>query len=211
MTAASRRRPLGTVVDGLMSTAVYSILYIIRGLCEYMHLGYTHGVPPRPGIGLAWARSRRSMSISGLRIFSLSANLWHPDIVRARGPARGHFTKADARTRELGVPWKTMRLHREPGIRRDTNGRIEAYVRAGGQLRFRRFPVPGQSARVNRSTSCTPAPSSPGDDVFGRYREPIMPASRRKRSTCQKRFLDMAPLDDRRPALGRAESGRKPS
>ena len=34
-----------------------------------------------------------------------------------------------------------MRPHREPGIRRDASGRIHAYVRAGGQLRFRRFPV----------------------------------------------------------------------
>ena len=34
-----------------------------------------------------------------------------------------------------------MRPHREPGIRRDPNGRIQAYVRADGQLRFRRFPA----------------------------------------------------------------------
>ena len=34
-----------------------------------------------------------------------------------------------------------MRPHSEPGIRRDANGRIQAYVRADGQLRFRRFPV----------------------------------------------------------------------
>ena len=34
-----------------------------------------------------------------------------------------------------------MRTHREPGIRRDTNGRIQAYVRANGQLRFKRFPA----------------------------------------------------------------------
>ena len=34
-----------------------------------------------------------------------------------------------------------MRPHREPGIRRDARGRIQAYVRAGGQLRFKRFPV----------------------------------------------------------------------
>lgn len=34
-----------------------------------------------------------------------------------------------------------MRPHREPGIRRDPNGRIHAYVRADGQLRFRRFPA----------------------------------------------------------------------
>ena len=34
-----------------------------------------------------------------------------------------------------------MRPHREPGIRRDANGRIQAYVRAGGHLRFRRFPI----------------------------------------------------------------------
>ena len=70
---------------------------------------------------------------------------------------------------------------------------------------------PGLSVRVNRSTSCTPGGSSPGDDVFGRYREPIMPASRRKRSTCRKCFLDLALLDDRRSALGRSESGMKPS
>ena len=34
-----------------------------------------------------------------------------------------------------------MRTHREPGIRRDTNGRIQAHVRANGQLRFKRFPA----------------------------------------------------------------------
>ncbi len=34
-----------------------------------------------------------------------------------------------------------MRTHRETGIRRDTNGRIQAYVRANGQLRFKRFPA----------------------------------------------------------------------
>ena len=33
-----------------------------------------------------------------------------------------------------------MRPYREPGIRRDASGKIQAYVRAGGQLRFRRFP-----------------------------------------------------------------------
>lgn len=33
-----------------------------------------------------------------------------------------------------------MRTHREPGIRRDASGRIQAYVRSAGQLRFRRFP-----------------------------------------------------------------------
>ena len=33
-----------------------------------------------------------------------------------------------------------MRPHREPGVRRDASGKIQAYVRAGGQLRFRRFP-----------------------------------------------------------------------
>ena len=37
--------------------------------------------------------------------------------------------------------WTTIRPHREPGIRRDTSGRTPAYVRADGQLRFRRFPV----------------------------------------------------------------------
>ena len=34
-----------------------------------------------------------------------------------------------------------MRPYREPGIRRDTSGRIHAYVRANGQLRFKRFPA----------------------------------------------------------------------
>ena len=34
-----------------------------------------------------------------------------------------------------------MRPHREPGIRRGANGRIHAYVRANGQLRFKRFPA----------------------------------------------------------------------
>ena len=34
-----------------------------------------------------------------------------------------------------------MRPHREPGIRRDAGGRIRAYVRANGQLRFKRFPA----------------------------------------------------------------------
>ena len=34
-----------------------------------------------------------------------------------------------------------MRTHREPGIRRDTNGWIQACVRANGKLRFKRFPV----------------------------------------------------------------------
>ena len=37
-----------------------------------------------------------------------------------------------------------MRTHRETGIRRDGNGRIRAYVRANGKLRFKRFP-PGTS------------------------------------------------------------------
>ncbi len=34
-----------------------------------------------------------------------------------------------------------MRPHSEPGIRRDANGRIRAYVRANGRLRFKRFPA----------------------------------------------------------------------
>ena len=34
-----------------------------------------------------------------------------------------------------------MRPHREPGVRRDASGRIQAYVRVGAQLRFRRFPT----------------------------------------------------------------------
>ena len=33
----------------------------------------------------------------------------------------------------------TMRTHREPGIRHGAHGRIRAYVRANGQLRFKRF------------------------------------------------------------------------
>ena len=34
-----------------------------------------------------------------------------------------------------------MRPHREPGIQRDASGKIQAYVRADGQLRFKRFPA----------------------------------------------------------------------
>lgn len=34
-----------------------------------------------------------------------------------------------------------MRRHREHGIRRDESGRISAYVRAAGKLRYKRFPV----------------------------------------------------------------------
>ena len=44
-----------------------------------------------------------------------------------------------------------MRPHREPGIRRDASGRIQAYVRADGQLRFRRFPVDTPLETVRRS------------------------------------------------------------
>ncbi len=43
-----------------------------------------------------------------------------------------------------------MRTHREPGIRRDASGRIQAYVRADGQLRFRRFPVGTSLETVRR-------------------------------------------------------------
>ena len=43
-----------------------------------------------------------------------------------------------------------MRTRREPGIRRDPNCRIQAYVRAGGQLRSRRFPVGTPLATVRR-------------------------------------------------------------
>ena len=43
-----------------------------------------------------------------------------------------------------------MRFHREPGIRRDASGRIQAYVRAGGQVRFRRFPAGTPLAAVRR-------------------------------------------------------------
>lgn len=43
-----------------------------------------------------------------------------------------------------------MRPHREPGIRRDASGRIQAYVRADGQLRFRRFPVDTPLETVRR-------------------------------------------------------------
>ncbi len=42
------------------------------------------------------------------------------------------------------------RPHREPGIRRDAGGRIHAYVRAGGQLRFKRFPVDTPLETVRR-------------------------------------------------------------
>ena len=43
-----------------------------------------------------------------------------------------------------------MRTHREPGIRRDARGGIQAYVRAGGQLRFRRFLVDTPLETVRR-------------------------------------------------------------
>ena len=43
-----------------------------------------------------------------------------------------------------------MRPHREPGIRRDASGRIRAYVRANGQLRFKRFPVGTSLETVRR-------------------------------------------------------------
>ena len=43
-----------------------------------------------------------------------------------------------------------MRPHREPGIRRDASGRIHAYVRVGGQLRFRRFPIDTPLETVRR-------------------------------------------------------------
>ena len=43
-----------------------------------------------------------------------------------------------------------MRPHREPGIRRDTSGRIHAYVRAGGRLHFKRFPVGASLETVRR-------------------------------------------------------------
>ncbi len=42
-----------------------------------------------------------------------------------------------------------MRPHSEPGIRRDAKGRIRAYVRVDGKLRFKRFP-PGTSLDVVR-------------------------------------------------------------
>ena len=50
---------------------------------------------------------------------------WTPSVVQARGPARGRFTKPSARTTRAGRSWKTMRPHREPGIRADANGRIQ--------------------------------------------------------------------------------------
>ena len=56
----------------------------------------------------------------------------------------------DARTTSPRGSWKTMRPHREPGIRRDASGRIQAYVRADGQLRFRRFPVDTPLETVRR-------------------------------------------------------------
>ena len=43
-----------------------------------------------------------------------------------------------------------MRPHREPGIRRDASGKIQAYVRAGGQLRFKRFPAGTSLETVRR-------------------------------------------------------------
>ena len=42
------------------------------------------------------------------------------------------------------------RPHREPGIRRDASGKIHAYVRVGGQLRFKRFPVDTSLETVRR-------------------------------------------------------------
>ena len=43
-----------------------------------------------------------------------------------------------------------MRTHSEPGIRRDAAGRIHAYVRAGGRLRFKRFPAGTSLESVRR-------------------------------------------------------------
>ena len=43
-----------------------------------------------------------------------------------------------------------MRPHRGTGILRDASGRIQAYVRAADQLRFRRFPVGTPLATVRR-------------------------------------------------------------
>ena len=68
--------------------------------------------------------------------------------------------------------WTTMRPHREPGIRRDASGRIRDYVRANGQLRFKRFPVgtPLESVRrwrfdtrVSLESSKRPAGTLAGD------------------------------------------------
>ena len=43
-----------------------------------------------------------------------------------------------------------MRPHREPGIRRDASGNFQAYVRAGGQLRFKRIPAGTSLETVRR-------------------------------------------------------------
>ena len=43
-----------------------------------------------------------------------------------------------------------MRPHREPGIRRDASGKIQAHVRAGGQLRFKPFPAGTSLETVRR-------------------------------------------------------------
>lgn len=43
-----------------------------------------------------------------------------------------------------------MRTHSEPGIRRDAAGRIRAYVRVGGRLRFKRFPAGSSLESVRR-------------------------------------------------------------
>lgn len=50
-----------------------------------------------------------------------------------------------------------MRSHREPGIRRDPSGKIRAYVRANGQLRYKRFPVGTSLEAVRRWRLDTPA------------------------------------------------------
>ena len=50
-----------------------------------------------------------------------------------------------------------MRPHREPAIWRDANGRIQVYGRAGGQLRFRRFPVATPLETVRRGRLYTRA------------------------------------------------------
>jgi len=49
------------------------------------------------------------------------------------------------------------RPHRERGIRRDASGKIHAYVRVGGQLRFKRFPVDTSLDTVRRWRSDTGA------------------------------------------------------
>ena len=63
------------------------------------------------------------------------ANFGYSDVVRPAAQHESRSTNTDARaTRAKRFwNWKTMRPHREPGIRCDATGRIHDYVRADGQ------------------------------------------------------------------------------